>query len=179
LHQYNDSLHRVNVTLCRFNEALHRYNGSLHCVNESLYLYNEALQRFRASALPALPTHLAGQERFEGAGPRLSPPVSWVISWLAWQRYPSRIEKREKIARRGDEIYERDVCPHLGPDDEGKFVLIDVESGDHEMDRDEISASDRLLARHPEARVWMRQVGSRYARRFGPRFKEPWLEGGA
>jgi len=92
---------------------------------------------------------------------------------------PHSDREREEIARRGDEVYERDVCPHLGPDDEGKFVLIDVESGDHEMDRDEISASDRLLARHPEARVWMRQVGSRYARRFGPRFKKPWLEGGA
>lgn len=33
------------------------------------------------------------------------------------------------------------------------------------MDKDEIAASDRLLARHPVAQVWMRQVGSRYARR--------------
>jgi hypothetical protein len=47
------------------------------------------------------------------------------------------------------------------------------------MDRAELSASDRLLARHPEARVWMRQIGSRYARRFGPRFKKPWPKGGA
>lgn len=78
--------------------------------------------------------------------------------------------EREETARRGDDIYERAVRPRLGPEDEGKFVLIDVESGDHEMDRDEVAASDRLLARHPEARVWMLQVGSRYARRFGPRF---------
>jgi hypothetical protein len=34
-----------------------------------------------------------------------------------------------------------------------------------------VAASDRLLARHPDAQVWMRQVGSRYARRFGPRFQ--------
>jgi hypothetical protein len=92
---------------------------------------------------------------------------------------PHSNRDREEIARRGDEIYERDIRPRLGPGDEGKFVLIDIESGDHEVDRDELAASDRLLARHPEARVWMRQVGSRYARRFGPRFQRPWLEGGA
>lgn len=78
---------------------------------------------------------------------------------------------REEIARRGDEIYERVVLPRLESADEGKFALIDVETGDYEVDRDEIAASDRLLARNPEAQIWTRQVGSRYARRFGPRFK--------
>jgi hypothetical protein len=72
---------------------------------------------------------------------------------------------REDVALLGDEIYEREVLPHLGSEDEGKFVLIDIVTGTHEMDRDEIAASDRLLARHPDAQVWMRQVGSRYARR--------------
>jgi hypothetical protein len=78
---------------------------------------------------------------------------------------------REEVARRGDEIYEREVLPRMGPEDEGKLALIDVQTGDYEVDRDEIAASDRLLARHPDAQVWTRQVGSRYARRFGPRFK--------
>jgi hypothetical protein len=84
---------------------------------------------------------------------------------------PPTKRERDEIARRGDEIYDSRVRPHLGPEDKGKFVLIDIESGDHELDRDEIAASDRLLARHPDARVWMVQVGSRSARRFGPRFK--------
>jgi hypothetical protein len=78
---------------------------------------------------------------------------------------------REEVARRGDEIYEQEILPHLQLEDEGKFALIDIGTGDYEVDRDEIAASDRLLARHPEAQVWTRQVGSRYARRFGPRFK--------
>jgi hypothetical protein len=79
----------------------------------------------------------------------------------------------DEVARRGDEIYEREVLPRLGPEDEAKFALIDVETGDYEVDRDEIAASDRLLARRPDAQVWTRQVGSKYARRFGPRFKTP------
>lgn len=78
---------------------------------------------------------------------------------------------REEVARRGDEIYEREVLPHLSPADEGKYALVDIESADYEIDRDEIAASDRLLARHPDGQVWMRQVGSGYARRFGPRLK--------
>jgi hypothetical protein len=77
---------------------------------------------------------------------------------------------REDIADRGDEIYERKILPRLGPSDQGKFVLIDVRTADYEVDQDEIAASDRLLARRPDAQVWMRQVGSPYARRFGPRF---------
>lgn len=78
---------------------------------------------------------------------------------------------REEVARRGDEIYDHEILPLLSAEDEGKLALIDVETGDYEVDLDEIAASDRLLARHPDAQVWMRQVGSRYARRFGPRYK--------
>lgn len=79
---------------------------------------------------------------------------------------PRTKREREEIARRGDEIYVSRVRPHLAPEDEGKYVLIDIESGDHEMDRDEVAASDRLLARHPAAQVWMVQVGRRPYRRW-------------
>ncbi|HEV7670938.1 MAG TPA: hypothetical protein VGS22_20660 [Thermoanaerobaculia bacterium] len=78
---------------------------------------------------------------------------------------------REEIAGRGDEIYERVILPRLAPEDQGKLVLIDVRTADFEVDRDELAASDRLLARRPDAEVWMRQIGSPYARRFGPRFE--------
>jgi ABC-type branched-subunit amino acid transport system ATPase component len=76
---------------------------------------------------------------------------------------------KEEFARRGDEIYEREIVSRFGPDDEGKFVVIDIETGAYEVDRDEIAASDRLLARLPDAQVWLRRVGSHYARRFGQR----------
>jgi hypothetical protein len=73
----------------------------------------------------------------------------------------------EEFARRGDEIYERDIRPHVEAGDEGKFVIIDIDSGAYEIDTDELVASDRLLARHPDAQAWLTRVGSRYARRFG------------
>jgi hypothetical protein len=74
---------------------------------------------------------------------------------------------REEFARRGDEIYENRVLPRVGNADQGKFVVIDIETGDFEMDRDELAASDRLLARNPGAQCWMRRVGLSYTRRFG------------
>ena len=77
---------------------------------------------------------------------------------------------KEEFARRGDEIYERDIRPRVEPADEGKFVVIDIETGEYEVDQDELAASDRLLARRPDAQMWTRRVGSRYARRFGPRY---------
>ncbi len=76
---------------------------------------------------------------------------------------------KEAFARRGDEIYERDIAPRVERGDAGKYVVIDIETGAYEIDADELAASDRLLARQPNAQVWLRRVGSRYARRFGPR----------
>ena len=76
---------------------------------------------------------------------------------------------KEEFARRGDAIYENEVRPQLKPDDEGKFVAIDIETRAFEIDEDEMAAGDRLLARIPEAQIWMVRVGSRYVHRFGCR----------
>jgi hypothetical protein len=74
---------------------------------------------------------------------------------------------KEEFARRGDAIYESEVRPRLKPDDEGKLVAIDIESGAYEVDEDELKAFDRLRARVPEAQIWLVRVGSRYVHRFG------------
>jgi hypothetical protein len=76
---------------------------------------------------------------------------------------------KEEFARRGDTIYESSVRPRLKPSDEGRFVAIDIETGEHEIDAEELTACDRLRARLPEAQIWMVRVGSRYVHRFGGR----------
>ncbi len=76
---------------------------------------------------------------------------------------------KEEFARRGEEIYERDIRPHLKAGDEGKFVAIDIETGAYEMDKDDYTATERLLARHPNAQIWLRRVGHRAAYRIGLR----------
>lgn len=74
----------------------------------------------------------------------------------------------EEFARRGDEIYEREIGPRLKTGDRG-FAAIDIETGAFELGRDERTAIDQLLARRPDAQVWLRKIGSRYTHRFGPR----------
>lgn len=74
---------------------------------------------------------------------------------------------KEEFARLGDEIYERDIRPQVERDNLGKIVAIDIESGAWEMDTNEITASDRLEERYPDAQIWIVRVGSRYVRRFG------------
>ena len=75
----------------------------------------------------------------------------------------------EEFARRGDAIFESDIYPKLDASLADQFVAIDIETGAYEVDADELAASDRLRDRVPTAQIWLRRVGSRYARRFGPR----------
>ncbi len=76
---------------------------------------------------------------------------------------------KEDFARRGQAIYERDIRPHIKAGDEGKFVAIDIETGAYEMDRDDYTATERLLARSPTAQIWLLRVGHRAAYRIGGR----------
>jgi hypothetical protein len=74
----------------------------------------------------------------------------------------------EEFARRGNEIYNRDIRPLVETEEnKGKFAAIDIETGQWEMDADEITAGDRLFARVPDAQTWMMRVGYDYLRRFG------------
>ena len=82
----------------------------------------------------------------------------------------SSVERRypiDEMTRRGDAIYERDIRPRLALDSTGQFVAIDVDSMDYEVDPNEIDACHRLRARHPEAQMVLKKVGSPVVRRFG------------
>ena len=77
-------------------------------------------------------------------------------------------EKREDLSVKGNLLYQNQIRSLVDTEEnQGKFVLIDVDSGDWEMDANEIAASHRLRDRRPEARAWMLRVGLPYARRFG------------
>ena len=76
---------------------------------------------------------------------------------------------KEEFARRGDALYETKIRPLVEEGNQGKFVLIDIETGDYEVDEDELSSSDRLCERTPDAQVWIKRIGNRSVRRFGPR----------
>ena len=68
---------------------------------------------------------------------------------------------RRSISARGHALYKQKVRSQVYPQEIGKVVLIDVCSGDFELEADEgdLAAYDRLLARRPEAKVWAERVG--------------------
>jgi hypothetical protein len=76
---------------------------------------------------------------------------------------------KEEFARRGQEIYDRDVRPHLKAEDDYKLVAIDIETGMWEMDRDGCTATERLYARNPDAQPYLIRVGQPATFQISPR----------
>ena len=75
----------------------------------------------------------------------------------------------EEFARRGDAIYVKDILPKLAAKDVGKFLAIDIETGQYEIAADEMKAGDKLLARLPKAQIWMVRIGYASTHSFGGR----------
>ena len=78
------------------------------------------------------------------------------------------------IAEKGQKIYDESIKPLLDLDQErGKFVVIDVESGDYEIDKRGLEASRRLRQRNPNAVTYRVRIGFSAALRMGGRSLEP------
>jgi hypothetical protein len=65
----------------------------------------------------------------------------------------------DEIERLGEEVIERRIKPQLSPGDNGKFIAVDVDSGDFELDKDDYSAVMRLRTRRPDAEIWLGRAG--------------------
>ncbi len=83
------------------------------------------------------------------------------------QRRPAY--SKEEHARRGDDLYEKRLRAQIEPGNDGKIVAIDIDSGEYEIAEKVLAASQRLLARLPNAQIWCVRVGHRSVHRFGPR----------
>ena len=68
---------------------------------------------------------------------------------------PAAKRTLDELAALGQSIFDRQVRPALWPEDDGKFIAIDVETGDCEMDEDDYAAVVRLRSRRPAADVWL------------------------
>lgn len=82
------------------------------------------------------------------------------------RRYP-----KEEIVKRGGEIFEKDVKPHLKGRDPMDYVVIDIETGDYEVDANHLAAVERLRERNHDAQVYGRRVGSPIIHHFGGRMR--------
>ena len=71
------------------------------------------------------------------------------------------------LADLANQIYEEKIKPFLKKEDEGKFVVIAVDHGDHEINEDDYTAISRLRSRNPHSEFWLMRVGRKTAYRFG------------
>ena len=81
-------------------------------------------------------------------------------------------DEAEKFA---EAVYQEKIRPTLTEADIGKFVIIDVNSGDYEIDENDAAASHRLHDRLPNSRGFGMRVGYSAAYFFGGYYEEPKL----
>ena len=73
----------------------------------------------------------------------------------------------KEVASRGEAIYKKQIRNKVEPKHKGKFLVIDIETGEYEMNADDLVATKRLLAKHPDAVIYGLQIGSPTAYRIG------------
>lgn len=78
-----------------------------------------------------------------------------------------------EIARRGREIYDREIRQKVEDGNQGKFVVIDILTHDFEVADDDPMASERILQRNPDALLYGIRIGSPAAYRIGFRGQSP------
>ncbi|MCC6442728.1 MAG: hypothetical protein IT210_04620 [Armatimonadetes bacterium] len=65
----------------------------------------------------------------------------------------------EELSRRGQELCDRYLRDQVEPEYKGGFLVLDIETGECEIAADDLIASERLLARIPEAHRYGLRVG--------------------
>jgi hypothetical protein len=64
---------------------------------------------------------------------------------------PDAKYSREEVATRGEAIYEQDIRPNVERESKGKYLVLDIETGEYEIDQDDLTATKRVMARCPNA----------------------------
>lgn len=73
----------------------------------------------------------------------------------------------EEIYSRAKALYEQRIRVQVENACEGKIIMIDVDSGDYEIDDVGVAASERLRHRHPDALLCALRVGYEAVDGFG------------
>lgn len=75
---------------------------------------------------------------------------------------------REEVARRAKQLYESSIRQQVEVEENvGKMVIIDIETGDYEVDETGLKASRNLSKKHPNARLFGIRIGYNVAVSFG------------
>lgn len=93
-----------------------------------------------------------------------------VVAVLIEDSPPPSFDKKVDVEHRGQALYEEKIRSRVEATERGKFVVIDVNSGDYEIDSDDAAATVRLMTRSPGAVTYAVRVGHPAAYRMSPRF---------
>lgn len=75
---------------------------------------------------------------------------------------------REEVARRAKHLYESRIRQEVEIEENiGKMVIIDIETGEYEVDETGLKASHILMEKHPNARLFGIRIGYNVAVSFG------------
>ena len=80
---------------------------------------------------------------------------------------------KKEVCARGEKIYQEQIKPLVEPQEKGKFVVIDILSGDYEVDPEHLAASKRLRERRPDSVRYTGRVGYPSAYHFRRSFAVP------
>ena len=76
----------------------------------------------------------------------------------------------EEVETRGEAIYEQQIRAKVEARNKGKFLVVDIETGEYEIDPDDLVATKRLLAKRPNAILYGLRIGFPTAYRIGGHF---------
>ncbi len=65
----------------------------------------------------------------------------------------------EEIVERGKALYEQQIRERVEAENQGRFLVINVETGEFVIDDDHLTASDRAAERYPGAPFYTVRIG--------------------
>ena len=83
--------------------------------------------------------------------------------------YPAPKYDKEEVCDRGEKIYADQIKVLVEPKENGKFIVIDIESGDYEVHEKMFTASRQLRERRPDCVGYGGRVGYDAAYHIGGR----------
>jgi hypothetical protein len=66
---------------------------------------------------------------------------------------------KDEIIRRGEELYEQRIRAQVEEQNIGRILVVDIETGEYEIDDDHLEATRRALAKHPGAALYSLRIG--------------------
>ncbi len=72
-----------------------------------------------------------------------------------------------EIVQRGQALYDQQIRDKVDPSAKGKFLVLNIETGEYDIDADELAALRRAKAKNPDAPLYILRVGYATAYRLG------------